>query len=112
MIVELATEFRAWAYDVFVAQLDTWIMIGWIAQLLFTARFFVQWLASEKAGKSVVPLAFWYFSVAGGGLLFVYALYRKDPVFIVGQGAGLFVYLRNLHLIWNDAKRQKSAARN
>jgi lipid-A-disaccharide synthase-like uncharacterized protein len=108
MVGELAGEFRVWAYEVFVAQLDTWIMIGWIAQILFTARFVVQWLASEKAGKSVVPLAFWYFSVGGGFLLFVYALYRKDPVFIVGQGAGLFVYLRNLHLIWREHRSPKS----
>jgi lipid-A-disaccharide synthase-like uncharacterized protein len=79
-------------------------MIGWVAQALFTARFLVQWIASEKAGKSVVPLGFWFFSVAGGALLLVYALYRKDPVFIVGQGAGLFIYLRNLHLIWREAR--------
>ncbi|GGE45183.1 membrane protein [Agaricicola taiwanensis] len=108
MIVELAHAFQIWAYEVFVAQLDTWILVGWIAQVLFTARFVAQWVASERAGRSVVPLAFWYFSVAGGFLLFVYALYRKDPVFIVGQGAGLFVYLRNLHLIWRESRASKS----
>lgn len=106
MIVELASEFREWAYEVFIAQLDTWVMIGWIAQALFTARFLAQWIASERAGRSVVPLAFWFFSVGGGALLLVYALYRKDPVFIVGQAAGLFIYLRNLHLIWREARRK------
>ncbi len=76
-----------------------WVMIGLGGQLLFTARFLVQWIASERAGKSVVPLAFWYFSIAGGVILFAYALYRQDPVFILGQSMGLFIYIRNLWLI-------------
>lgn len=76
-----------------------WIIIGFLGQSMFSARFFLQWLASEKAGDSVVPVSFWYFSVLGGVTLFVYALYRQDPVFILGQGSGLFIYLRNLHLI-------------
>lgn len=73
-----------------------WMVLGFIAQGLFSARFLVQWIASERRRKSVVPHAFWYFSVAGGALLLAYAIHRKDPVFIVGQGAGLVVYLRNL----------------
>lgn len=76
-----------------------WIVIGFIAQVLFSARFFVQWIASERRGRSIVPHAFWYFSVAGGALLFAYAIHRRDPVFIVGQGAGLIVYVRNLQLL-------------
>lgn len=76
-----------------------WVMIGLGGQLLFTARFLVQWIASERAGRSVVPLAFWYFSVGGGLVLFAYAVYRADPVFILGQSMGLFIYLRNLWLI-------------
>jgi len=76
-----------------------WIVIGFIAQALFSARFFVQWIASERRGRSIVPHAFWYFSVAGGALLFAYAIHRRDPVFIVGQGAGLIVYVRNLQLL-------------
>lgn len=76
-----------------------WVIIGLGGQLLFTARFLVQWLASERAGRSVVPLAFWYFSIGGGIILLAYALYRKDPVFILGQSMGLFIYLRNLWLI-------------
>lgn len=76
-----------------------WIVIGFIAQGLFSARFLVQWIASERRRRSVVPQAFWYFSVAGGALLLAYAIHRRDPVFIVGQGAGLVVYLRNLQLL-------------
>lgn len=76
-----------------------WVMIGLGGQLMFTARFLVQWIASERARRSVVPLAFWYLSFGGGLILLLYALYRKDPVFILGQATGLFIYLRNLWLI-------------
>jgi lipid-A-disaccharide synthase-like uncharacterized protein len=84
-----------------------WLGLGFAAQLLFSARFLVQWIASEKAKRSVVPLAFWYFSVAGGGLLLVYAIYRKDPVFILGQSSGLVIYLRNLYLIYKEREQMK-----
>lgn len=76
-----------------------WIGIGFFGQAMFSMRFLVQWIASEKRKQSVVPLAFWYFSIAGGMILFSYALYRLDPVFILGQGLGLFIYGRNLWLI-------------
>ena len=76
-----------------------WLGIGFAGQALFSMRFLVQWLASERRGRSVVPLAFWYFSIAGGVTLLAYAVYRADPVFILGQFAGLFIYLRNLQLI-------------
>ena len=77
-----------------------WIGVGLIAQLLFTMRFFVQWVATEKARISVVPEAFWYFSFFGGILLLAYACYRVDPVFILGQAAGLMIYSRNIYFIW------------
>jgi len=76
-----------------------WLVIGLIAQTLFTSRMLVQWLASEKAGRSIVPVLFWYLSLSGSTLLFTYAVYRQDPVFIIGQGSGLIVYIRNLVLI-------------
>ncbi|MFO1455716.1 MAG: lipid-A-disaccharide synthase N-terminal domain-containing protein [Steroidobacteraceae bacterium] len=76
-----------------------WIGIGFVGQALFSARFFVQWLASERAKRSIVPLAFWYFSLVGGIVLLSYAVHKRDPVFIVGQATGVFVYLRNLYLI-------------
>lgn len=84
--------------------LDFWVIIGFMGQALFTARFIVQWIASEKVKKSVVPHLFWWFSIGGGAVLFVYALHRADPVFIVGQGAGLFIYLRNIYLIYQKPK--------
>lgn len=77
----------------------TWVLVGLSGQMMFTMRFLVQWLASERQRRSVIPLAFWYFSLAGGVVLFSYALWRKDPVFIIGQSTGLVIYLRNLWLI-------------
>ena len=76
-----------------------WLAIGFVGQALFSMRFVVQWLQSEKVRRSVIPLAFWYFSLAGGILLTAYAFHRGDPVFIVGQSMGLAIYLRNLWLI-------------
>jgi lipid-A-disaccharide synthase-like uncharacterized protein len=76
-----------------------WIIIGFTGQALFSARFIVQWLASERVKRSIIPTAFWYFSLAGGVTLLAYAIHKQDPVFIAGQGLGLIVYLRNLYLI-------------
>nr|WP_306228759.1 lipid-A-disaccharide synthase N-terminal domain-containing protein [Aurantimonas sp. CSK15Z-1] len=92
-------------HHVFVEQFDFWIALGFVAQLLFTARFLVQWIASERARRSVVPVTFWVFSLGGGALLLVYAIQRRDPVFILGQGAGLFIYVRNLWLIAAEKRR-------
>jgi lipid-A-disaccharide synthase-like uncharacterized protein len=77
-----------------------WLSIGLLGQALFSARFLVQWIASERRKQSIVPRAFWYFSVGGGLTMLAYAIYRRDPVFILGQGAGLVVYARNLWLIF------------
>ena len=79
--------------------LIAWTIVGFGGQLLFTARFLVQWIASERAKKSVVPLAFWYFSLGGGVVLLAYSIYKRDPVFIAGQLLGVFIYLRNLYFI-------------
>jgi lipid-A-disaccharide synthase-like uncharacterized protein len=88
-----------------------WIIVGFLGQALFTARFIVQWFKSEIVGKSVIPMAFWYFSVGGGVVLLAYAIYRMDPVFIVGQAGGLAVYARNLYLIFRErAAERRSAA--
>src|ERR1700744_910891 len=99
----------AYLHDVFVIKFDAWVVLGFVAQALFTMRFVVQWIASERARKSVVPVAFWFFSIGGGSLLLIYALYRKDPVFIAGQALGLVVYIRNLYFITLTG-RQSSAA--
>lgn len=84
---------------------DPWKILGFSAQGLFFSRFLVQWIASERAGRSFVPTSFWYLSMAGGALLFLYAVHIKDPVFILGQSMGLIVYVRNLMLV----KKQRRA---
>ena len=89
-------------HEVFVAKFQWWVLLGYVAQILFTMRFLVQWIASERAGRSVIPTAFWIFSIGGGVLLFAYSLYRKDPVFIAGQGLGVFIYLRNLYFVLRE----------
>jgi lipid-A-disaccharide synthase-like uncharacterized protein len=81
----------------------SWLIVGFIGQLLFGLRFLIQWICSEIKQESHFPIIFWYFSISGGAVLLTYAIYRQDPVFIVGQGLGLIVYLRNLMLIY---KRQ------
>lgn len=76
-----------------------WLTIGFLGQGLFFMRFFVQWIASEKKGQSVIPNAFWYFSIGGGLVLLSYAVWRQDPVFTLGQSTGLLIYARNLYFI-------------
>jgi len=80
-------------------KIDPWLVLGFTAQGLFTARFLVQWIASEKKKSSSMPKAFWYFSLAGSALLLVYAIHVRDPVFILGQSFGFVVYIRNL-MLW------------
>ena len=76
-----------------------WLIVGFVGQALFSARFLVQWLASERKKESVIPVMFWYFSILGGSTLLVYSIHKEDPVFIVGQAAGLRIYARNLYFI-------------
>ncbi|MCA0275373.1 MAG: lipid-A-disaccharide synthase N-terminal domain-containing protein [Proteobacteria bacterium] len=106
--MNLISELGTWLHDVFIAQFDGWILLGFVAQGMFTMRFVVQWLASERAKRSVVPVAFWFFSLGGGALLLIYAIQRQDPVFIAGQGLGLFIYIRNLWLIANERRAAMS----
>ena len=87
---------------------SVWLVIGFLGQGLFASRFWVQWIASERQRKSIIPIAFWYFSIAGGITLFAYALYREDPVFIVGQASGLLIYSRNLYFIMRERRRRSS----
>ena len=104
MLIELARAVGGYLHDVFITRLDAWVLLGFVAQGFFTARFAVQWIASERAGKSVVPTSFWLLSIGGGVLLLAYALYRRDPVFIAGQGFGVFVYARNLFFVMRDRR--------
>ncbi|MEZ5788540.1 MAG: lipid-A-disaccharide synthase N-terminal domain-containing protein [Xanthobacteraceae bacterium] len=108
MLIDLSHAVGDYLHEVFVTNLDWWVALGFVAQILFTMRFAVQWIASERAGRSVVPMAFWWFSIGGGLLLLVYALYRRDPVFIAGQAFGVFVYLRNVYFVMRERKAEQS----
>ena len=81
-----------------------WLILGFTAQALFSARFVIQWIASEKAKSSIIPVLFWYLSIAGGGLLLIYAIHIKDPVFIIGQAFGFLIYARNIYFVRKKAK--------
>ena len=105
-MAEMFQQLGTWLHEVFVQQFDGWVLLGFVAQFFFTMRFLVQWIASERAKRSVVPIAFWFFSLFGGALLLVYAISRQDPVFIAGQAMGLVIYIRNQWLI---SKEKKSA---
>ena len=82
---------------------DIFVIIGLLGQLFFSLRFIVQWIASERAGKSVIPFSFWIFSLSGSAILLIYAIHRKDPVFILGQLPNLFIYSRNIWLIKKES---------
>jgi lipid-A-disaccharide synthase-like uncharacterized protein len=85
-----------------------WLYLGFAGQLLFGLRFVVQWVASERKGESIIPIYFWYFSLVGSMILLAYAIFRRDPVFILGQCTGFIVYTRNLMLIY----RKRAASQN
>ncbi len=82
-----------------------WVAVGLFGQILFFMRFLIQWIASEKEKRSVVPTSFWWFSIGGAAILLAYAIYRADPVFILGQSLGFFIYARNLFLIRAENRR-------
>jgi lipid-A-disaccharide synthase-like uncharacterized protein len=109
MLIEFSHAVGAFLNDVFVQKFEWWVVLGYIAQIMFTMRFVVQWIASERAGKMVMPIAFWFFSIGGGLLLFAYALRIRDPVFILGQGFGVFIYARNLFFEMRDRRAGATA---
>lgn len=109
-MISVVTDLRAYLYDVFVARFDFWLAFGLAAQLLFTARFLVQWLVSERAGRSVVPMAFWVLSIAGGGMLLVYGLVRREPIIILGQALAVVIYVRNIMLMRRTGARDSESA--
>ncbi|MGH8196049.1 MAG: lipid-A-disaccharide synthase N-terminal domain-containing protein [Woeseiaceae bacterium] len=83
---------------------NIWLAVGFIGQALFGARFLVQWLSSERQKRSVIPMAFWYLSLCGGLILLSYAIFRRDPVFVVGQVTGAAIYLRNIQLRFHERR--------
>jgi lipid-A-disaccharide synthase-like uncharacterized protein len=102
MLIQYGQALSDYLYDVFVAKFDVWLAFGLIAQLLFAARFLVQWIASERAGKSVVPMAFWFFSIGGGLMTLTYGIVKREPVIIFGQLLANVIYIRNVMLIWKN----------
>ena len=94
----------AW-YDALTPTEVVWLAIGFGGQSMFMMRFLVQWIVTEKARRSVVPEMFWYFSLLGGATMMAYGIHRADPVIIVGQSTGVFIYLRNLYFIWQEKGR-------
>ncbi len=104
MLIAIGQEISAVFYDAFVAKFDFWLVFGIGAQLLFAARFVVQWISSERAGKSVIPFAFWFFSMGGGLMTLVYGVVKREPVIILGQGLATIIYVRNIMLIIKERK--------
>ncbi|MDD3370901.1 MAG: lipid-A-disaccharide synthase N-terminal domain-containing protein [Alphaproteobacteria bacterium] len=92
------------------AHVTLWTFIGLLGQALFMMRFVMQWIASERVKQSVVPEIFWYFSIGGGAILFIYAIHQEDIVFMLGQGLGLFIYLRNIYFIHRRKNGQAADA--
>src|SRR5262252_9216579 len=105
MIIQYGQVFIDYLYEVFVAKFDFWLVFGIIAQLFFTARFLVQWIASERAGNSVVPLAFWFCSMGGGLMTLIYGIVKREPIIILGQSLATIIYVRNIMLIWKNRGR-------
>lgn len=108
MLISLSRDIGDYLYDVFVAKFDVWLVFGIVAQVLFAMRFVVQWLASEKEGRSVIPMAFWFFSMAGGLLTLIYGLVKREPIIILGQVLSVFIYVRNLQLILKERREAKA----
>src|ERR1017187_8854072 len=99
MLIDITRAVGGYLHEVFLGNAAWGILIGYVAQILFAMRFVVQWIASAPAGRRVVPTAFWVCSIGGVLMLLGYALYRKDPVFIIGQAFDVFIYLRNLQFV-------------
>ncbi|NEW93110.1 lipid-A-disaccharide synthase N-terminal domain-containing protein [Rhodopseudomonas sp. BR0M22] len=112
MLIQYGQELGDYLYDVFVAKFDFWLAFGLIAQLLFTARFLVQWISSERAGKSVVPMAFWFFSMGGGLMTLIYGIAKREPVIILGQAMATIIYVRNIMLIIKSHARGSESVPN
>ena len=106
MIIQIGQQLWDYLYDVFVAKFDFWLAFGLVAQLFFTARFLVQWISSERAGMSVVPMAFWFCSMGGGIMTLIYGIAKREPIIILGQALATVIYIRNIMLILKNRRRQ------
>ena len=106
MLIDLSQAVGSYLQNVFVMKLNWWVLLGYAGQALFTMRFVVQWIASERARKSVIPVAFWFFSIGGGLLTLIYGLVKREPIIIIGQLASNIIYVRNLMLIFKNNARE------
>ena len=104
MLIQFGTAVSDYFREVFSEKFDFWLAFGLVAQLTFAGRFIVQWISSERAGKSVVPFAFWIFSMVGGLMTLVYGFVKREPVIIFGQGLATLIYMRNIMLIFRERK--------
>lgn len=111
MIIQIGQQLWDYLYDVFVAKFDFWLAFGLIAQLFFTARFLVQWISSERAGMSVVPMAFWFCSMGGGIMTLIYGFAKREPIIILGQALATVIYIRNIMLILKNRRRPSETLR-
>ena len=111
MLMQLSQDLQGYVYDVFVTRFDLWLVFGLAAQLVFGSRFVLQWIASERAGRSVMPLSFWFLSIAGGLMTLVYGFVRREPVIIFGQGLSTLIYLRNVVLILRERQGRMAVER-
>lgn len=110
MLMRLSHDLGLYFYDLVIARFDFWAAFGVLAQLIFGARFLVQWIASEKAEKSVIPVGFWFLSIAGGLMTLIYGFARRDLVIIIGQAFSVLIYIRNLMLIAREARAARANA--
>ncbi len=92
--------------------MDIWLVVGLVGQGIFSMRFVVQWIASERKKESYIPVAFWYLSLGGSITLLIYAIHIQDPVFIIGQSTGFIIYIRNLYLIYKKAAKARAQKSN
>ncbi|MGI3902622.1 MAG: lipid-A-disaccharide synthase N-terminal domain-containing protein [Janthinobacterium lividum] len=99
---------QLYLYDVFIGRFDLWVAFGLVAQMLFAGRFLVQWIESERAGRSVIPVSFWILSILGGGMTLIYGFVRHDAIIIIGQVLSNLIYVRNLVLISKSRQQTKT----
>jgi lipid-A-disaccharide synthase-like uncharacterized protein len=109
MLIQFGTEIGNFFRETFVDKFDFWLVFGLVAQLLFAGRFLVQWISSERAGRSVIPFAFWIFSMGGGIMTLVYGIVKREPVIIFGQGVATLIYVRNIVLIYRENQRKQAS---
>lgn len=108
MLIQFGTEIGNFFRETFIDKFDFWLVFGLAAQLVFAARFIVQWISSERAGRSVVPVAFWMISIGGGLMTLVYGIVKREPVIIFGQGVATLIYVRNMVLISREKQRKQT----